>query len=379
MSLPYRLGSSGAEVTAWQQWFGRYAKSYAPPVDGYYGNADRDATRILQARLGLPVTGEYDTATAAKTGFPKGVSAPAHRPIWIYTAPGSGADWWQGPPFEVGEFCKDVLHINHQPVGYPKGGYLGLMGGDPTYSYIDVTGFEGMELERQLAACPDLDDPNLELWFCAYSQSADGMEDALVRLFGDGGRFARLRSRINGVIQFGNPSKRGTGIARKVRPQWLYDLVRNVTTTGDFYAEATDEIRPAFYAIIIQADTELPFFVHVLRIAGPIILQTVPIFGAFLGPLAPLGIAAIAGLNAVLPLLTGLMGQAQSSADDEVDRKLIDMLSVTGIIKNIPGLITLIGALPGLQAHGEYHLPKPEFNGRTGIQVGCDIVASFRR
>ena len=39
--------------------------------------------------------------------------------------------------------------------------------------------------------------------------------------------------------------------------------------------------------------------------------------------------------------------------------------------------IALVGALPGLQAHGEYHVPKPEFGGRTGIQVGCDLVRTF--
>ena len=36
---------------------------------------------------------------------------------------------------------------------------------------------------------------------------------------GDGGKYQHLRSRINGVLQFGNPSKQGTGIARKPRPE----------------------------------------------------------------------------------------------------------------------------------------------------------------
>jgi hypothetical protein len=201
------------------------------------------------------------------------------------------------------------------------------------------------------------------------SNSADGTEDALEILFGDGGfihpgdptrtpsapgKYRHLRDRINGVVQFGNPSTKGTGIANKVRPAWLDAKIRNVNYANDFYAVAPDEIRRNFYAIIVQADLSLPFFVHVLKIAGPIILQTIPIFGGFLGPLAPLAIAGVTGLNAFLPLLTGLMGQAQSAGDEEVDRKLIDMLSVTGLIKNIPGLIGLIAALPGLQAHGGY-------------------------
>lgn len=387
-----KLGSGGQPVTDWQQWFNRYAKSYAPPVDGYFGNADRDATRILQARLSVPVTGEFDEKTAVAAKYIKAsASTPAHRPIWFYSAPGSGADWNVGPSFEVGEFCKNVLHINHQPLGYPKGGYLGLMGGDSAYSYNDVIGFEGAELERQLAACPDLNDPNVEFWFSGYSQSADGMEDALVRLFGDGGRFAHLRSRINGVIQFGNPSRQqnsnggvpgyippGWGISRKIRPDWLKAKTRSVTNNGDFYACCDDEIRPLFYAEIIQADTELPFFVHLLKVAMPIILQTIPIFGGILGPLAPIALAAVTGLNAFLPLLAGMMGTANGSSE-EVDQKLTQLLSVQGVISNIPALIKLIGALPGIQIHGEYHLGKPEFNGRSGIQVGCDVVAGFRR
>lgn len=373
-ALPYKLGSSGAEVTAWQQWFGRYAKSYAPPVDGYFGNADRDATRILQSKLGVPVTGEYDAVTAARTGFPKGAAAPAaHRPIWMYTAPGSGAPGNVGPSFQLGERCRNVLHINHQWLGYPIGGYLGFMGGDPTYSYNDVIGFEGAELERQIAACPDLGDPNLELWFSGYSQSADGMEDALVRLFGDGGRFAHLRPRINGVIQFGNPSTKDTGIANKVRPEWLYRLVRNINYPNDFYAIAPDEIRRRMYAIIIQAEMELPFFIHVMKIGLRVMTPMVSVFGGILGPLGPLVVAGMTGLTALTPALGGLMGQAANAADEKVDDDLVEMLSITGLIENVPGIIGLVGALPGLQAHGGY-----EFDPLM-MQRAYDVIASFRR
>ena len=383
--LPLRVGSSdqrGDDVTHWQKWARGYAKSYADlmgPVDGYYGDSDATFTREMQRRLDLPQTGIFDETTAGRVGY-AGMKVAPRRKIWIYTAPGSGADWWVGPSFELGEWCKKVLHLNHQPIGFPKGGYLGLMGGDPTFSYNEVIAAEGMELERLLAANPDIDDPDFEVWFSGYSQSADGMEDALVRLFGDGGKYAHLRGRINGVIQFGNPSKKDTGIARKQRPQWLYDLVINVTTKGDFYAEVpvADKIRPAFYAIIVQAEMELPFFVHVLRVAVPVILSYTPVMGLF-GPLGQLAVAAVTGLNAAMPLLGKMFGQAGAPGDEKVDQDLIRLLTPQGVLTNIPGLIGLVAALPGLQAHGEYHLPKPEFNGRTGIQVGCDIVAAFRR
>jgi hypothetical protein len=388
-----KLGYQGPLYVPWYDWAKKYASTYAFLLgsrDGYYGSDEARFTTEMQRRLGIVQDGKFGDRTAARAGYKwPGATAPpvveVRRPIWLYSAPGSGAPWNVGPSFDLGNRAQDVLHINHQPIGYPIGGYLGLMGGDPTYSYNDVIGFEGAELERLLSINPDViealrlrqSNPRaavpLELWFSGYSQSADGLEDALVRLFGDGGRFAVLRDRINGVIQFGNPSTRGTGIARKVRPEWLYTLVHNVNYDNDFYAVATDEIRPAFYAIIIEADTELPFFVHVLKVAMGVILNTVPIFGGLLGPLAAPLLAGMTGLNGMLPLLTGLMGTANSTADEAVDKKLTDMLSATGLIKNIPGLIALVGALPGLQAHGGYA------SDPVMMQRAYDVIAGFRR
>ncbi|WP_419402617.1 hypothetical protein [Mycobacteroides abscessus] len=172
------------------------------------------------------------------------------------------------------------------------------------------------------------------------------------------------------------------------RPVWLAKLVRNVNVRNDFYAVAPDNIRPAFYAIIVQAELELPFFVHVLRIAVPIITDwataALPIIGPLLGgfgPMAQMGLGMISGLQGIgqNPLFGNLMGQAGSSRDTKVDDDLRRLLSPTGVLQNIPGLIALIAALPGLQAHGEYHLPKTEFGGRDGIAVAYDIIAGFRR
>lgn len=381
--IGYGLGDTGDQVIKIQhRLIAAYpknskAKELGVVESGIYDQATADAVTNVQPFLKPPqaATGIANYATQKALGAavdsPKPAPVKEHRPIWIYTAPGSGAPWNVGPSFDLGERCRTVLNLNHQPVNYPIGGYLGLMGGDPTYSYNDVIGFEGAELERLIAANPDIDNPNLELWFSGYSQSADGMEDALVRLFGDGGRFAHLRSRINGVVQFGNPSTKGTGIARKVRPAWLDALIRNNNYDNDFYAVAKDDIRPAFYAIIIEADTELPFFVHVLKVAVPVILGYVPILGLF-GPLGQVAVSAMAGLDSLTPLLGGLMGQA-NSADEAVDKKLEDMLSLTGLIKNIPGLISLIGALPGLQAHGGYQFDPVMMN------RAFDVIAAFRR
>lgn len=394
----YKLGSSDQNtdggVTHFQQWFKRYASSYAPPVDGYYGNADADAVRILQSKLGIVVDGIFGDRTAAKVGYKfKGATAPPvvvqRRPIWIYTAPGSGQPWHIGPSFLLGQRASEVLKINHQPVGYPIGGYLGLMGGDPKYSYVDIIGFQGAEFERLLDINPDVqkamatrrDNPtarvDVELWVSGYSQSADGFEDAVERLFGEGGKYEVLRDRLNHLIQFGNPSTKTTGIARKVRPLWLDRLVRNINYPNDFYAVAQDQIRPAFYKVIIEAETELPFFVHVLQIAVPVILNNVlPVFGGFFGPLGQLAVASMAGLGGGnANLLGSLMGQAGAGAgqDAHVHDDIVKMLTLTGLIKNIPGLIALVGALPGLQAHGGYD--------RDPIMMerAFQIMAAFRR
>lgn len=348
------VGSHGAEVTTWQQWFNRKYASYAPPVDGYFGNADRDATRILQSRLGVPVTGQFDDVTAAKAGYPGAKPVAAHRPIWMYTMPGSGAPGNVGPPFLVGEDCRNILHINHQWVGYPIGGYLGLMGGDPAYSYIDVCAMAKAELRRLLHACPDIGNPAWEGWFVGYSQGAEAMLLAMAELFGDGGEFAHLRSRINGVICFGNPATQGTGIARRILPDWLNRLTRNINHPNDFYAVANDKIRPLFYEWFVKAETEIPFVVYSAQIILPAIAGLMPGIGQL--------------ISAPLSLLLSVIPGGAAGASQPPNPKLIELLSVQGLLTSLPDLVGLIAALPGLQAHGMYdHRP------------GYDIVAAFRR
>ncbi|MBU8833586.1 peptidoglycan-binding protein [Mycolicibacterium goodii] len=399
--LPLKLGSSdarGDDVTHWQRWARAYAESYANlmgPVDGYYGNSDAEFTREMQRRLvasgrAVAITGVFDEATAAGVGYAGAPPAEERRPIWIYTAPGSGAPWNVGPAFELGVLCEKILKLNHQPVGYPIGGYLGLMGGDPAFSYLDVIGAQAAEFARLLRINPDVveamearrRDPaahvDVEIWVSGYSQSADGFEDALEHLFGDGGEFELIRDRLNGVIQFGNPSKDKTGIARKTRPLWLLKLITNVTVRGDFYAEATDEIRPLFYEWFIRAETELPFVIYSAQVILPALLNLVAPFltGGLSSPLAAPILAGVTGASGGLlnTVIGGVLG-----AKDQPNPKLIELLSIRGVLTNLGELIKLIAALPGVQAHGEYHLPKPEFGGRTGIQVAYDVVAAFRR
>lgn len=334
-----------------------------------------------------------------------------HRPIWFYTAPGSGAPWWVGPAFDAGEWCKHVLNLNHQPVGYPIGGYLGLMGGDPSLSYLDVIGDLDAELERLLDINPDVAvamearasnwqaPVDVELWFCAYSQSADGMKKSVNRLFGPGGKYERLRDRINGLILFGDPTRQpgrtkigntpvGSGISRWVAPAWLEGLTWSITveTTGDgqhapdFYAACDDEIRPLFYEWFVRAETSLPFAIYCAQIIIPAILNFVaPFLGGLSGLTGQLALPILvaqtgASAGQLSPILGGVIG-----ANEKPDPKLIEFLSIQGVLSNLPGLIKLLADLPGIAAHGDYYSPRAEFGGRGGVQVACDIVAGFRR
>lgn len=418
-----KIGTQGSEVLKFYDYFTKWATSYSFLLgtrDGYYGNNEAAFTKELQRRLGLPITGVFGDAEAVRTGY-KFSSAPPmkRRKIWIYTSPGSGASWDIGPSFELGRLCADILKLNHQPVSFQKGGYLGLLGGDSRFSYLDVIWDQCKSIEWLLDNNPDvreaytqarveaeklmpgveinsLSDSTLaqiasklefETHFSGYSQSADGVEEALEYLFGDpgyvhpgdktstlsSGKYRLLRHCVKLVVQFGNPSTKGTGIARKTRSDWLDKKVRNVNKADDFYAKVPsgDKIRPAFYAIIIEAETELPFFAHVLRIAVPIILQYVAPIAGFFGPLGQIAVASLAGLNAGLPLLTGMFGYAGSEKDKEIDDRIINILKPTGILQNVPGLIQLIGQLPGLQHHGEYF--------KDDIKQAYDHIASFRR
>lgn len=418
--MELKKGYNGPEYYPWYDWAKRYAAEYAFLLgsrDGYFGAQEESFVREMQRRLGnVVIDGKFGDVMAARTGYKwkTGLSTVVYpyRKIWIWTSPGSGANFDQGPSFELGKMCKDILHLNHQPVYFQKGGYLGLLGGDSKFSYVEVTWDQCKSIEWLWDNNKDVQealafarmqignrDPNslsdqelinlardieFEGHFSGYSQSADGTEDAAEFLFGDPGfvhpgdksqtpstgKYRLLRHCVKRIVQFGNPSTPVTGIARKTRPVWLASKVRNINKANDFYAVAPDKIRPLFYSIVIKAETELPFGVRILRLAVPVILQYTPVLGLF-GPLGQLAVAGMTGLNAGSSLLTGLFGQAGSDKDKEIDAKLIEMLGPMGILENVPGLLELLKSLPGLQAHGEYF--------KADIDAAYHHIASFRR
>lgn len=358
--------------------------------------------------------GVYDWTVKTAVGVLKR-STPApppvfmHRPIYLFSAPGSGANNLVGPGNDVGVWAENVLKINHRRLNFPIGGYLGLMGGDPRLSYNEVIAAEAADLELQIEQSLRAEglDPNnpatwtgttWEAWFAAYSQSADGMKRAVAKLFGDGGRFEKLRSRINGLLLFGDPSRRrgpvnrgagvegynprGWGIARYEGPAWLEAVTYSITTDGDMYACAGDDtLLAGFYRWFVLAETELSFVAFSAGIVIPAITSYLGIIGPLFGGMfGDAGAQIVSAQTGVTPsFLSKVLGSG--ALDDPYVVQLRNDLSAKGMLSigGITKLFKTLAALPGVQTHGEYWTPKPEFGGRTGIQVACDIMAGFRR
>ena len=428
--MQLKLGYQGPEYYRWYDFVKKSFPSYAFLLgarDGYFGADEERFVKEMQKRLNIVIDGIFSDRTANAIGYRwAGTTAPPvitkRRKIWIWTFPGSGANFDQGPSFHLGESVKDILKLNPQPVYFQKGGYLGFLGGDPKFSYVEVTYDQYKSLNWLLDNNADVQeammqarklfengqtfanrDPEslsdaelvtvanrleFEGHMSGYSQSADGLEDALEILFGDGGfvhagdpsqtpsepgQYRLIRHCIKLVVQFGNPSTKNTGIANKKRPAWLDKKIRNVNYTNDFYANAPDEIRRRMYAIIIKAESEFPFFIRVMKIAIKVLTPVISVFGGILGPLGPIVIAGMAGISSLSGLLGGLMGQAANAADEEVDREIEEMFSITGFISNLPAMFGLLGALPGLQAHGGYEFDPAKMN------EAFQHIASFKR
>lgn len=326
-----------------------------------------------------------------------------YRPIYFFSAPGSGANNLIGPSNDVGIRVFDWLNINHRRLNFPIGGYLGALGGDASLSYLEVIAAEGADLELQLGQAIDESRErnslnSIEFWFSGYSQSADGMKKAVVRLFQDGGRFAEFRSRINGLILFGDPSRapgpvkrgagregyhpRGWGIARYDSPQWIDDLTWSITTDGDMYACTEDDtLLPGFYAWFVRAETTFSFVQFSAALIVPAIASYLNIFGPLLGGIfGSAGAVVIAGRAGISFSFLEAILRSGAIDDPEIVRLRNDlsaqgMLSTAGIAK----LIRTLAALPGVDTHGRYGDRRPEFGDRSGLEVGYDIVAGFRR
>ncbi|AYD82044.1 lysin B [Mycobacterium phage Saguaro] len=388
-------------------------------------NAEIDRGDKLGPKMARPGWLDYDTKIQMEIEpRPGGANPPPPRIVTdshYLSAPGSGVDWWVGPPFNTGEWLKDNAGVHHWPVGYPKGGYLGLMGGDSAQSYLDTIALQDREIERRIredilpgygvrlapgqpisaatvAALP----ASFKLMLAGYSQSADGAIRAAARLFGPGGVFEALRPRLQGVLAFGNPARqggptrygrnpRGKGISEWVAPPWLAPLIIEVvveTGTPDFYACNTSRIAHIAYDVIVQAETELPFLVFLAKLVVPALLSVLT--GGFLGGGGGGlfgGLGGLLNMAGAIPLLAGVTGmsggqltpivnaaQAHDISADAVAGEIAKILTPMGLLASVPELIGLLMALPGIGTHAEYEIPKPEFGNITGVQMALNLI-----
>ena len=386
----FKLGSSGDEVARWQGFMVRKYKSYAAelPIDGYFGYHDRDIVAECQRRLRVPVTGVADDAFLAQIGFTTAGPPVVRSSTWVYTAAGTSAAWNVGPQFAIGHASRD-RGKNHQPVAYPAAGFLGLTGSgtDPRTSYLESITALKHEWARLLRI-----NTTGDIVVCGYSQSADGFIRAALELFGDGGEFVLERPRLKLIIALGNPCRQqgptamsgsppGWGISRLVLPGWLAGIVADITTHNDLYACATDDtLVPLFYDVFTRAEAGLPFVIYCAQIIIPAIASGLGIVAPLLGTLGagnPLGMGSAAALAAVtgvgLPILLKLI-EGFSGAPPP-DPKLVEVFTAKGLLTNLPKLIkTLVVLVGGVQVHGLYHVPRPEFGNRTGVDIGIELV-----
>lgn len=289
--------------------------------------------------------------------------------IRILTAAGTWAPWGVGYPADVGR----ALHtewdavfaelmgetetpFKWRPIGYPAVGFLNP---DPKTSYnesVAIGVVEGLQiLAEEFGPLPpviylddDLDDLELdeltvlEADGVGYSQGAEVIIRIAIELARRGLRFRRIVNfgspcRVPGPTLVGN-NPAGSGISRLYPPKCLWrticDIVRD---KGEMYGCAKDNTYLAdFYGLFVQAEVSIPF--------------------------------ATAALQWAMPYVAGGLGAVMSG-------------NPFGVIKiiDLPKAIATAGQLidfASTQAHTSYHLPAPEFGGRTGIQVGVDFLAA---
>lgn len=288
--------------------------------------------------------------------------------ITVATAAGTWAPWDIGYPADVGraldtewdpvlaELMGELPRFRWRGIVYPAVGFLNP---DPNTSYnesvaIGVT--NGLHaVGETIGGLPPIiyraeqvdslsysDLRVIPVDLVGYSQGAEVVIRIAIELTRRGLRPRRIVTfgspcRAPGPTRVGN-NPRGSGISRLYTPEPLRpfttDIVRN---RGEMYGCAPeDTYLPEFYELFVQAEVSLPFAAAVFQ---------------FLTPYIAGGVGAVLSGNPFLALGTVDLPKAVRTA----------------------GVLTDFIAT---QAHTSYHLPAPEFGGRTGIQVAIDALAA---
>jgi hypothetical protein len=248
------------------------------------------------------------------------------------------------------------------PIDYPAVGFLNP---DPNTSYnesVDIGVTRGISmLLNDIPGTYDL---------VGYSQGAEvviRIADTMLELGRPPRRIVTFGSpcRAPGRTKVGN-NPPGSGISRFYTPTELRNRTTDIVRDkGEMYGNAEeDTLLPEFYSLFTKAELSLPFGLALFRVLGTAI-PLLGLAGGGGGTLLGMFGGLFGGKSNTLPEVIGQVG----AAEQEVD--------IMEILTDIPGVLktaVVVGEFMTTQAHTSYHLPAPEFGGRTGIQVAIDAL-----
>lgn len=270
MSLPYKLGDSGDEIRGWQEWFNRTYRSYAPPVDGYFGQEDSDAVKEMQRRLGWQVDGVFSEllAGAVRYPIPGGASAPPKNRALAVVYRGTGGIIGEDYVSRVCQAVSDLVEEVNPDFPATMGGLpVGAAGNinDPSAAHAVATGYEN---GKRVIIDAIRVDPNRLIIIGGYSLGAIAaamLREWIIKTYpsnylcsfslGDPTR------PVGGCYYNGKPTK-GHGIS-----SWLYGDVHDyrhcwLAAPGDMYTSVPDdkagEIMQDFYDIVTSIELSDP-------------------------------------------------------------------------------------------------------------------------
>ena len=267
----------------------------------------------------------------------------------ILTAAGTWSDMWSGYPADTARAVSGdgwtriyaelmgEVSAYWQPIGYPAGGFLNP---NPNLSYTESVAEGVDEGARLLDGLPGPYD------LVGYSQGGEVVCRLANRML-EAGRPPRR------VVTFGSPCRApgptlvgnnpvGSGISRYYADPSLtvVDIVRN---RGEMYGNAPDDTYlPDFYRLFTAAQLDVSFL-------GAIIRFLIDLLG-------PERTAGLTELGADVP-----------------ERSVVPVPRELSISKAIRS-VALVIEFAVTQAHTSYHLPAPEFGGRTGVDIAIQAL-----
>lgn len=271
MSLPYKLGDSGDVIRRWQEWFNRAYKSYAPPVDGKFGQEDSAAVKEMQRRVGLPQDGVFSEELASRVGYNNGPATaplPTRNRALAVVFRGTGGIIGEDYVSRVCQAVSDLVEEINPDFPATMGGLpVGTAGNinDPSAAHAVVTGYEN---GKRVIIDAIRVDQNRRIIIGGYSLGA--IAAAMLREW-------ILKTYPNNYLcsfSLGDPTRPVGGAYYNGKPtaghgisSWLYGDVHDyrhcwLAAPGDMYTSVPDdkagEIMQDFFDIVTSIELSNP-------------------------------------------------------------------------------------------------------------------------